>query len=185
MRRLLRDIAEGRVLGDITTLRDPAVMEQLETKVKELQAAEDCSSVERSSRARGRAVGGGPVSNTAAGDIAVRLGCLAGHSIPERGRRAVVQLALPLPNLAREPLAAVGRPFGGRDHRCRVLDLDERLAVVEHEDRLHHDLQQSDLHKMIPIALIASMISLMALVFAFVSSAGTAIVEWRFTGAAP
>jgi hypothetical protein len=38
---LLRDIAEGRVLGDVTTLRDPAVMEQLETKVKELQAAED------------------------------------------------------------------------------------------------------------------------------------------------
>jgi acetyl-CoA synthetase len=41
MRRLLRDIAEGRVLGDVTTLRDPAVMEQLKTKVKELQAAED------------------------------------------------------------------------------------------------------------------------------------------------
>ena len=29
MRRLLRDIAEGRTLGDVTTLRDPAVMEQL------------------------------------------------------------------------------------------------------------------------------------------------------------
>ncbi|HEX4033533.1 MAG TPA: acetate--CoA ligase [Solirubrobacteraceae bacterium] len=29
MRRLLRDIAEGRALGDVTTLRDPAVMEQL------------------------------------------------------------------------------------------------------------------------------------------------------------
>ena len=26
MRRLLRDIAEGRALGDVTTLRDPAVM---------------------------------------------------------------------------------------------------------------------------------------------------------------
>ena len=25
MRRLLRDIAEGRALGDVTTLRDPAV----------------------------------------------------------------------------------------------------------------------------------------------------------------
>jgi acetyl-CoA synthetase len=33
MRRLLRDIAEGRELGDVTTLRDPAVMEELETKV--------------------------------------------------------------------------------------------------------------------------------------------------------
>jgi acetyl-CoA synthetase len=35
MRRLLRDIAEGRELGDVTTLRDPAVMQQLEQKVKE------------------------------------------------------------------------------------------------------------------------------------------------------
>ncbi|HEX6230039.1 MAG TPA: acetate--CoA ligase [Solirubrobacterales bacterium] len=33
MRRLLRDIAEGRALGDVTTLRDPAVMEELERKV--------------------------------------------------------------------------------------------------------------------------------------------------------
>ncbi len=41
MRRLLRDIAEGRALGDVTTLRDPAVMEQLEGKVHELQAQED------------------------------------------------------------------------------------------------------------------------------------------------
>jgi acetyl-CoA synthetase len=41
MRRLLRDIAEGRELGDVTTLRDPAVMSQLEEKVKERQASED------------------------------------------------------------------------------------------------------------------------------------------------
>jgi hypothetical protein len=41
MRRLLRDIAEGRALGDVTTLRDPAVMGQLEDRVKELQAQED------------------------------------------------------------------------------------------------------------------------------------------------
>jgi acetyl-CoA synthetase len=41
MRRLLRDIAEGRALGDVTTLRDPAVTAQLEERVKELQAAED------------------------------------------------------------------------------------------------------------------------------------------------
>jgi acetyl-CoA synthetase len=41
MRRLLRDIAEGRALGDVTTLRDPAVMEQLEGRVKEMQEQED------------------------------------------------------------------------------------------------------------------------------------------------
>jgi acetyl-CoA synthetase len=41
MRRLLRDIAEGRALGDVTTLRDPAVMSQLEQRVQELQAQED------------------------------------------------------------------------------------------------------------------------------------------------
>jgi acetyl-CoA synthetase len=33
MRRLLRDIADGRALGDVTTLRDPAVMADLEAKV--------------------------------------------------------------------------------------------------------------------------------------------------------
>ena len=41
MRRLLRDIAEGRALGDVTTLRDPDVMAQLEERVEELQAQED------------------------------------------------------------------------------------------------------------------------------------------------
>jgi acetyl-CoA synthetase len=41
MRRLLRDIAEGRELGDVTTLRDPDVMKQLEGKVKERQAEGD------------------------------------------------------------------------------------------------------------------------------------------------
>jgi acetyl-CoA synthetase len=40
MRRLLRDIAEGRALGDVTTLRDPEVMAQLEVRIKELQAQE-------------------------------------------------------------------------------------------------------------------------------------------------
>jgi acetyl-CoA synthetase len=34
MRRLLRDIAEGREMGDVTTLRDPDVMRELEGKVK-------------------------------------------------------------------------------------------------------------------------------------------------------
>ena len=40
MRRLLKDIAEGRELGDVTTLRDPDVMAQLEEKVKAAQAEE-------------------------------------------------------------------------------------------------------------------------------------------------
>ena len=41
MRRLLRDIAEGRALGDVTTLRDPEVMKELEAKIAEEQAGED------------------------------------------------------------------------------------------------------------------------------------------------
>jgi len=40
MRRLLRDIAEGRALGDVTTLKDPEVMEELEAKISEAQASE-------------------------------------------------------------------------------------------------------------------------------------------------
>jgi acetyl-CoA synthetase len=40
MRRLLRDIAEGRELGDVTTLRDPNVMKDLEGKVAERQDGE-------------------------------------------------------------------------------------------------------------------------------------------------
>ena len=34
MRRLLRDVAEGRALGDVTTLRDPDVMARLEAQIK-------------------------------------------------------------------------------------------------------------------------------------------------------
>jgi len=41
MRRLLRDIAEGRALGDVTTLRDPAVMGALAEKISAAQAQED------------------------------------------------------------------------------------------------------------------------------------------------
>jgi acetyl-CoA synthetase len=41
MRRLLRDIAEGRALGDVTTLRDPDVMKELESKIAEEQAKSD------------------------------------------------------------------------------------------------------------------------------------------------
>jgi acetyl-CoA synthetase len=36
MRRLLRDLAEGRELGDVTTLRDPVVMAEIGKKVSEL-----------------------------------------------------------------------------------------------------------------------------------------------------
>jgi acetyl-CoA synthetase len=41
MRRLLRDIAEGRALGDVTTLRDPDVMAELEAKIAAERDAED------------------------------------------------------------------------------------------------------------------------------------------------
>jgi acetyl-CoA synthetase len=40
MRRLLRDIAEGRALGDVTTLKDPDVMQELEGKISEEEAKE-------------------------------------------------------------------------------------------------------------------------------------------------
>ena len=40
MRRLLRDIAEGRELGDVTTLRDPEIMAELERKVAARRDAE-------------------------------------------------------------------------------------------------------------------------------------------------
>jgi acetyl-CoA synthetase len=41
MRRLLRDIAEGRALGDVTTLRDPEVTAELEAKIAAEGADED------------------------------------------------------------------------------------------------------------------------------------------------
>jgi len=41
MRRLLRDIAAGRELGDVTTLRDPTVTAQLKQKVAARQGEED------------------------------------------------------------------------------------------------------------------------------------------------
>jgi acetyl-CoA synthetase len=41
MRRLLRDIADGKELGDVTTLRDPTVMEALSEKVAARQSEED------------------------------------------------------------------------------------------------------------------------------------------------
>jgi acetyl-CoA synthetase len=41
MRRLLRNIAEGHELGDVTTLRDPTVMDQLQEKIAAAQSEED------------------------------------------------------------------------------------------------------------------------------------------------
>ncbi len=38
MRRLLRDIAEGKVLGDTTTLADVSVVEQLKRQYEEKEA---------------------------------------------------------------------------------------------------------------------------------------------------
>ncbi|MBS0607520.1 MAG: AMP-dependent synthetase, partial [Verrucomicrobia bacterium] len=35
MRRLLRDVAEGRVAGDVTTLSDPSVIETIKGKYNE------------------------------------------------------------------------------------------------------------------------------------------------------
>ena len=40
MRRLLKDIAEGHELGDVTTLRDPTVMDTLKDKVATRQDEE-------------------------------------------------------------------------------------------------------------------------------------------------
>ena len=41
MRRLLRDVAENRPLGDTTTLADPTVVDELRTRGREEQSAED------------------------------------------------------------------------------------------------------------------------------------------------
>jgi len=35
MRRLLKDIAEGRAIGDTTTLADPAVVQELQDKYED------------------------------------------------------------------------------------------------------------------------------------------------------
>jgi acetyl-CoA synthetase len=41
MRRLLRNIADGSELGDVTTLRDPSVMDQLKGKIEAARSEED------------------------------------------------------------------------------------------------------------------------------------------------
>ena len=63
MRRLLRDIAEGRALGDVTTLRDPDVMEELEAKIAELARRRGLS------RAVHLASGGAFVDHALDGDL--------------------------------------------------------------------------------------------------------------------
>jgi acetyl-CoA synthetase len=40
MRRLLRDVAEGRVMGDTTTLTDPTVLEEIKKQYEDTGAAE-------------------------------------------------------------------------------------------------------------------------------------------------
>ncbi|HXV28417.1 MAG TPA: acetyl-coenzyme A synthetase, partial [bacterium] len=37
MRRLLRDIADGKALGDMTTLADPSVIERLKSQYEEVE----------------------------------------------------------------------------------------------------------------------------------------------------
>ena len=41
MRRLLRDVAENRELGDTTTLADPAVVDELQERATAEQGKED------------------------------------------------------------------------------------------------------------------------------------------------
>ncbi|HEV3471679.1 MAG TPA: hypothetical protein VG408_00530, partial [Actinomycetota bacterium] len=40
MRRLLRDVAEGRELGDVTTLQNAPVLEEIRTKAESLKEEE-------------------------------------------------------------------------------------------------------------------------------------------------
>jgi acetyl-CoA synthetase len=41
MRRLLRDVAEQRPLGDTTTLADPAVVDEIKTRAESEKSQED------------------------------------------------------------------------------------------------------------------------------------------------
>ena len=62
MRRLLRDIAEGRELGDVTTLRDPDVMAAAGEKVKERQGEEERAGDEAAREASPARPGARPVA---------------------------------------------------------------------------------------------------------------------------
>ena len=41
MRRLLRDVAENRPLGDTTTLADPTVVEEIQTRAESESGSDD------------------------------------------------------------------------------------------------------------------------------------------------
>ncbi len=61
MRRLLRDIADGRALGDVTTLRDPAVMGELERNLAARAEQESSDAAPRpTAPANAREAPGGP-----------------------------------------------------------------------------------------------------------------------------
>ena len=95
MRRLLRDIAEGRELGDVTTLRDPGGDEELEEKVAARAATRGrLASGARSSTSRSTAISSAlellaDAAQLAQGDL-LRRGCscfeLRARPRPARGR---------------------------------------------------------------------------------------------------
>jgi acetyl-CoA synthetase len=41
MRRLLRDVAEGRELGDVTTLQNAPILDEIRTKAEGLKGADE------------------------------------------------------------------------------------------------------------------------------------------------
>jgi acetyl-CoA synthetase len=43
MRRLLRDVAEHRELGDVTTLLDPTVVNMIDERMRSASADDECS----------------------------------------------------------------------------------------------------------------------------------------------
>ena len=93
MRRLLRDIAEGRELGDVTTLRDPDVVRELDEMVKRRASGgeeeyEDCSGASPGCRLRldgaGRGLAStGPPTPVSAGCA----GAARGRGTGDRERR--------------------------------------------------------------------------------------------------
>ena len=72
MRRLLRDIGEGRELGDVTTLRDPDVVSKLDDIVKQ-RAADDEAELSRAAprggACRSRVRGSSSANSTIRGNL--------------------------------------------------------------------------------------------------------------------
>ena len=111
MRRLLRDIAEGRELGDVTTLRDPDVMQQLQGKISEHQEEEDSDLASRTSPA------------TPARSSPSTGGCTRGSTGSTRPSRATSRRSRRVDHhAARRAGAAVGRRRGRADHRLHRAD---------------------------------------------------------------